>query len=71
MLREVYRKWGYEATNDDMGDAYSLARLLQMKTYCATDKMTALSYEQECIEAVRIRNDLSISKTKKNRTRKK
>lgn len=27
MLREVYRKWGYSAEDDDQGDAYALARL--------------------------------------------
>lgn len=41
MLREVFRRWAYEAKNDDLADAYSLARFAAHHTVDEQQKTKA------------------------------
>jgi Holliday junction resolvasome RuvABC endonuclease subunit len=48
MLKHVYSKWGYDTDDDNLADAYGLARLAAAVTSGAEHK-----YEQDCIDTVR------------------
>lgn len=47
MMMHVLKKWGYEAPNDNLADAYGLARLA-----AALRSGSELKYESECIKTV-------------------
>jgi crossover junction endodeoxyribonuclease RuvC len=47
MMLAVYKKWGYEPHNDDLADAYSLARVA-----LALDIGADLAYEKEALKSV-------------------
>ena len=48
IIKGVYKKWGYDVDNDNLADAYGLARLAAAVT-CGTSEH---AYERECIATV-------------------
>lgn len=48
IIKGVYKKWGYDTDDDNLADAYGLARLAAAVT-CGTSE---LSYERDCIATV-------------------
>lgn len=47
MMMHVLRKWGYESANDNIADAYGLARLA-----AALRSGSDIKYEQQCLDTV-------------------
>ena len=50
MLKEVFRKWAFDTSNNNLADAYALARFglaIQNK-----DSLEMLNYEKECVNKV-------------------
>lgn len=48
MTKHVYKKWGYDTDDDNLADAYGLARLAAAVTFGTSE----LSYERDCIATV-------------------
>ena len=49
MVKHVYKKWGYDTDDDNLADAYGLARL-GAAVLCGTSEH---KYERDCIDTVR------------------
>lgn len=49
MLKHVFTKWGYDTDNDNLADAYALARLAAAVTSGSSEH----KYERDCIATVR------------------
>lgn len=49
MVKYVYTKWGFDTDNDNLADAYGLARLAA----AVTSRTSEHKYEQDCIDTVR------------------
>ena len=52
MLKEVFRRWGYDTSSNDQADAYALARIAAEFTAGGwTKKLEALAQGFECVPA--------------------
>lgn len=49
MVKYVYTKWGFDTDNDNLADAYGLARLAA----AVASRTSEHKYEQDCIDTVR------------------
>lgn len=49
MVKYVYKKWGYDTDDDNLADAYGLARLAAAIT---SDPSELLAYERDCVTTV-------------------
>lgn len=58
MLLGVYKKWGFDAPNDDINDAYVAARLGMA---IAAPQEELLKYEAECVAATLKKNKMKFS----------
>ncbi|MCP4761749.1 MAG: hypothetical protein GY870_08205 [archaeon] len=50
MLKEVYKKWGYDTNNNNAADAYGLCMILKAMHY--PDTMKTTSYQKEILERI-------------------
>ena len=68
ILKTLYKKWGVDIDQDDMGDAYVLARMgCEVVKYAKDSSYTcSLKYEHECISSIFEQNNLDDMKRKFN-----